>query len=59
MASDVLEMTAKILSSRKISRWEHQRMAALLNANELHEQDRVLIERIFYGVRHGLLMTIE
>ncbi|NEO25339.1 MAG: hypothetical protein F6K03_00145 [Kamptonema sp. SIO4C4] len=59
MNANVKEMTANVLSSRKISRVEQQIMTALLGQEDLDEQDRTLIERIFYGVRHGILKTID
>lgn len=59
MQSDVLQLTAQILSSRQISSREQRRMSALLSKSELHESERVLINRIFYGVRHGLLTTVD
>jgi len=59
MSINITELTAKILSSRKISRWEHQVMSAMLGMDNLDEQERVLIRRVFYGVRHGLLTTVD
>ncbi|MEC4805221.1 MAG: hypothetical protein SAJ12_16390 [Jaaginema sp. PMC 1079.18] len=59
MQSDVLQLSTQILSSRRISRHEQQRMTALLRQGELLETERILIDRIFYGVRHGLLTTID
>ena len=32
---------------------------ALLDKESLKEHERILIERVFYGIRHGLLHIIE
>ncbi|MDB9315058.1 hypothetical protein PN462_18230 [Spirulina sp. CS-785/01] len=59
MNTNVKEMTANVLSSRSISRLEQQIMIALLGQEDLDEQDRTLIQRVFYGIRHGLLKTVD
>lgn len=54
------ELVAQILMYRKITRADLQVLKrALLVAETLNEQERILIERVFYGVRHGLLRVIE
>ncbi len=59
MRVDIRELAAQILASRTISRLEQQLMAALLGQEGLDDQERTLIERVFYGVRHGLLNVVE
>ncbi len=57
--ADLQDLIAQILSSQSISRIEQQRMSLMLRYNQLDEHDRALIERIFYGMRHGLLMVVD
>ncbi|NJL00076.1 MAG: hypothetical protein HC838_09430 [Spirulinaceae cyanobacterium RM2_2_10] len=59
MRIDINELAGQILASRTISRLEQQLMATLLGQEELDDQERTLIERVFYGVRHGLLEITE
>ncbi|MCW6038459.1 hypothetical protein K4A83_19595 [Spirulina subsalsa FACHB-351] len=59
MTVNIRERTAQILSSRTISRFDQQLMSAMLGQRDLNDQDRTLIERVFYGVRHGLLKTVD
>ncbi len=59
MNIDIRELAGQILASRTISRLEQQLMAALLGQDDLDAQERTLIERVFYGVRHGLLEVVE
>ena len=54
------ELVAQILVERKVSYREQQLLTcALLFRDELDEKERTLIERVFYGVRHGLLSLVE
>ena len=54
------ELVAQILMERKVTSTEQQiLMCALLYADELDETERTLIDRVFYGVRHGLLRIVE
>lgn len=59
MKIDIRELAAQILASRTISSLEQQLMTALLGQGDLNDQERTLIERVFYGVRHGLLDVVE
>ncbi|WP_204102132.1 MULTISPECIES: hypothetical protein [Spirulina sp. CCY15215] len=59
MNTRIRELTTQILSSRTISQIDCENMSALLRREDLNETDRTLIERIFYGVRHGLLKTVD
>jgi hypothetical protein len=38
---------------------EQEVISNLLQHDELGDQERTLIRRIFYGVRHGLLTVVE
>lgn len=54
------ELVAQILMERKVTSSEQQiLMCALLYADELDETERTLIDRVLYGVRHGLLRIVE
>lgn len=57
--TNTIDLIGQILSSREISRIEQQMMSTLLGKEDLDEQERALIERIFYGLRHGLLRTVD
>jgi hypothetical protein len=54
------ELVAQILMERRVTYTDQQILKwALLSREELDEQDRTLIDRVFYGVRHGLLRVVE
>lgn len=54
------ELVAQILVERKVTYLDQQLLTfALLFRDELDEKERTLIERVFYGVRHGLLSLVE
>ena len=54
------ELVAQILMERRVTYTEQQILKwALLAKDELDEQQRTLIDRVFYGVRHGLLTLVE
>ncbi len=54
------ELVAQILMERRVTSTEQQiLMCALLYADELDETERTLIDRVLYGVRHGLLRIVE
>lgn len=58
--TNIEELVAQILMDRKISYTDQQLLkSALLFGNALDEQERTLIDRVFYGVRHGLLHLVE
>ncbi|NJL01028.1 MAG: hypothetical protein HC838_14655 [Spirulinaceae cyanobacterium RM2_2_10] len=59
MNSDTLTLAAQILSSRSISSSEHQMLSDVLVQAEIDEGDRVVIQRIFYGIRHGMLQITD
>lgn len=57
---NIEELVAQILMDRKISYTDQLLLkSALLFGNALDEQERILIDRVFYGVRHGLLRLDE
>jgi hypothetical protein len=57
---DIEELIAQILMDRKITYTEQLRLRfALLSEDTLDEKERTLIDRVFYGVRHGLLRVVE
>lgn len=54
------EFVEKILMERKITSREHLVLRyTLLSEEKLNEQERTLIDRVLYGVRHGLLRIVE
>ncbi len=60
LPTSIEEMVAKILVTRQITCTEQLRLKfALLYKDGLNQQDRSLIDRVFYGIRHGLLKVVE
>ncbi|MEC4986167.1 MAG: hypothetical protein SAJ37_22435 [Oscillatoria sp. PMC 1068.18] len=59
MNTTIEELAAQILSSRRISPWEQQLMSTLLINEDLDDEDRTLIKRVFYGLRHGLVTVVR
>jgi hypothetical protein len=54
------EFVEQILMERKITSREHLVLRyTLLSEERLNEQERTLIDRVLYGVRHGLLRIVE
>ncbi|MBW4545450.1 MAG: hypothetical protein KME25_13525 [Symplocastrum torsivum CPER-KK1] len=54
------ELVAQILMHRRITYTDQQLLRfALLRDETLNEQERTLIDRVFYGVRHGLLSIVD
>ena len=54
------ELVAQILMHRRITYTDQQLLRfALLSDEALNEQERTLIDRVFYGVRHGLLSLVD
>jgi hypothetical protein len=57
---NIEELVAQILVNRRITYKDQYLLKyALLFEETLDEQDRTLIDRVFYGVRHGLLKLVE
>ena len=57
--TDLQELVTQVLSSRRISVVDQQLMSSLLAQDNLNDEERTLIERVFYGVRHGLLKVVD
>lgn len=54
------ELVAQILIHRKITYTDQLLLRyVLLSEETLDEQARTLLDRVFYGVRHGLLSLVE
>jgi hypothetical protein len=54
------EFVEQILMERRITSREHLVLRyTLLSEERLNEQERTLIDRVLYGVRHGLLRIVE
>jgi hypothetical protein len=57
---NIEELVAQILINRRITyRDQYLLKFALLSEESLDEKERTLIDRVFYGVRHGLLKIVE
>lgn len=57
---NVEELISEILMYRQITSTEQLLLRyALLSDNSLSETERTLIDRVFYGVRHGLLRIVD
>ncbi len=59
MKLSTLELTSQIMTSRTVSRSEHHWIASLLAQGQVTPQERTLIQRILYGIRHGLLTLTD
>ncbi|HBB31661.1 MAG TPA: hypothetical protein DDZ80_03020 [Cyanobacteria bacterium UBA8803] len=58
--ANIEELVAKVFMYRTITYADQLRLKyALLDEDGLTEQDLILINRILYGVRHGLLKVID
>lgn len=56
----VEERVAKILLEQKITSTDQRVLWRTLLCNDvLDEEEVVLIERVFYGMRHGLLQLVD
>ena len=56
---NIEELVSQIMLSRRISRSDHQKLVSVASKYVLGEEEQALIDRIFYGVRHGLLQVVE
>lgn len=57
---NIEELVAQILMHRRVTHLDQQRLKmALSYKNTLDEQEQTLIDRVFYGVRHGLLSIVD
>jgi len=54
------ELIEQILNSHSITRdEEHRLVSALSGSTQLDEDVQAAIQRIFYGMRHGLLNVVD
>jgi hypothetical protein len=57
---NVEELVTQILMERQVNQADQLLLRrALLFEETLNEKERTLIDRVFYGVRHGLLRIVE
>jgi hypothetical protein len=56
----VEELVAQILMHRRVTPIDQQQLKMALSYKDaLNEQEQTLIDRVFYGVRHGLLRIVD
>jgi len=53
------DLVEQILFSRKITRTEESRLVSALSQAALAEEQRALIHRVLYGLRHDLLQIVD
>lgn len=53
------DLVEQILFSRKITRSEESRLVSALSQTSLAEEQRALIHRVLYGLRHDLLQVVD
>ena len=58
-ASDLEELIGNIFLSGNLTATEYQCLIAWSTNKLVHEAERVLIDRVLYGIRHGLLQIAE
>lgn len=57
---NIEQRVAKILMEQRITSTDQRILwRALLGTDAIEEEEVILIERVFYGLRHGLLQIIE
>jgi hypothetical protein len=59
MNINLQDIAAQILVSRTVSSPQQQLIEALLSQEHLDEQERILIKRLSYGIRRGLLTVVD
>lgn len=58
--SNIEDLTIQILINRCLTPSDqHFLNYALLDKDTLKENERILIERVFYGIRHGLIQILD
>lgn len=58
--STIEELITQVLMERQLRRSDQLLLKrALLDEAQLNEEEQILIDRVFYGVRHGLLKIVE
>lgn len=56
--SNIESVVEQILVTRQISDVHQQQLQLILSYDSVSNQEKTLIERVFYGVRHGLLQVV-
>ncbi len=59
MKLDTVDLAAQIFASSCISFSEYEILVHTLAQDRLDDQERTLIKRILYGVRHGMFRVIR
>lgn len=58
--TNIEDLTIQILMNRCLTPSDHHFLNyALLYQDTLKENERILIERVFYGIRHGLVQILD
>lgn len=58
-ASDLEELIGNIFLSGSLTATEYKWLISLSTNKLAHEAEKVLIDRVLYGIRHGLLKIAE
>jgi hypothetical protein len=58
-ASDLEEFIGNIFLCGSLTAAEYQCLITLSTAKAAHETEKALIDRVLYGIRHGLLQIAE
>ena len=58
-ASDLEELIGNIFLSGSLTATEYKWLIGLSTNKLAHEAEKVLIDRVLYGIRHGLLKIAE
>jgi len=53
------DLVHQILLLRRVTRTEENWLVSLLSSQSLTEEQRAMIQRVFYGLRHDLLMLVD
>lgn len=55
--SSITPLIHQILVSRRLTLTERRQLQSVLLRHSLNETDHLLLDRVLYGVRHGLLLV--
>jgi hypothetical protein len=53
------DLVNQILLQRRVTRSEEGWLFIQLSSSTITEEQRVMIQRVFYGLRHGLLNLVD
>jgi hypothetical protein len=53
------DLVNQILLQRRVTRSEEGWLFSQLSSSTISEDQRVMIQRVFYGLRHGLLNLVD